>query len=43
MPLITYSGGKRVNSKTVALDVDQLVLSKEELIAGEMKDLLSLI
>ena len=38
MPLVPYSGGKHVSAKAVALEAEQLVLSKEE-----MKDLLWLI
>ena len=41
--LVPYSGGKNVSPKAVALDTEQLVLSKEELIVGEMKDVLWLI
>ena len=40
VPLVPYSEGKRVSPKAVALDAEQLVLSKEELRAGEMKDIL---
>ena len=43
MPLVPYSGGKRVSPEAVALDAEQLVLSKQELIVEEMKDLLWLI
>ena len=43
VPLVPYSEGKRVSPKAVALDAEQLVLSKEELIIGKMKDLLWLI
>ena len=43
VPLVPYSEGKRVSPKAVALDAEQLVLSKEELIVGKIKDLLWLI
>ena len=42
-PPVPYSGGSVSSPKAVTLDAEQLVLSKEELIVGEMKDVLWLI
>ena len=43
LPSVPYSGGKRLSPNAVALDTEQIVLLKEELIVAEMKDIVWLI